>query len=73
MRKISASAEFVIHILEPLMTQKLPSFTARVCKAKASEPDIASDKQNDPNCKQNLEGSWYMLMHTADLSFSKQG
>src|ERR1700691_2528424 len=49
MRKISASYEFVIHILEPLMIQLSPSFFARVCNANASDPDADSDKQNDPS------------------------
>ena len=45
MRKISASQELVIHILEPLITQWSPSFFARVCSAKASEPDPGSERQ----------------------------
>lgn len=49
MRNISASCEFVIHILEPLTTQLFPSFFARVCNAKASEPDAGSDKQKLPS------------------------
>ena len=49
MRKMSASYEFVIHIFEPFMIQLFPSFLALVCNAKASDPDAASDRQNDPS------------------------
>jgi hypothetical protein len=48
-RKISASYELVIHIFDPLITQSSPSFFALVCRAKASDPETGSDKQNEPN------------------------
>ena len=48
-RKMSASYEFVIHILEPLMIQWSPSLRARVCRANASDPEAGSDKQKDPS------------------------
>ena len=46
---ISASLEFVIHILDPLSTQWSPFFSARVWRANASDPEATSDRQKLPS------------------------
>lgn len=49
-KKISASQAFDIHIFVPFsLNSSLPTGSARVFKENASEPDSASDKQNDPS------------------------
>jgi hypothetical protein len=46
--KKSASIELVIHILLPEILYPEPVFVALVARAKASDPEIGSDRQKEP-------------------------
>ena len=48
-RKIPASAAFVTHILDPLSLYPSAVFSAFVFKAKASDPEAGSERQNEPS------------------------